>query len=61
MLDNLSGQTQFILTIIVIAVLFVLVSANNKRNRNKRNNRTKGDFRQRIEERRKEKEENEKG
>lgn len=59
MFDNLSGQTQFILTIVVIAVLFVLVSANNKRNRNKRNSRTKGDFREKIKEHRKEKEKNE--
>jgi len=46
MLDSLSGELQLILMIVGIAILFALVSWNNKRNKNKLYHRNKRDFKQ---------------
>ncbi|PKV52311.1 hypothetical protein ATE84_4422 [Aquimarina sp. MAR_2010_214] len=53
MLDTLSEETQLILMIIVIAILFVAVSWNTKRNKNKLYDRDKRNFRQNYQKRKK--------
>ncbi len=45
MLDALSEEIQLIILIIIIAVLFFLVSWNNKRNKNKLYHRDQRNFR----------------
>lgn len=45
MLDTLSEETQLILLVIGIAILFLLVSWNHKRNKNKLYDRDKRNFR----------------
>lgn len=45
MFDTISEETQLILTVIVIAVLFVLVTWNTKRNKNKLYNRNERNYR----------------
>ncbi|MEW7280072.1 hypothetical protein ABW636_15870 [Aquimarina sp. 2201CG1-2-11] len=49
----LSEQTQLILTVLAIAVLFVIVSWNTKRNKNKLYNRDKRNFRKNYEKKKK--------
>lgn len=45
MFDTISEEAQLILTVIVIAVLFVLVTWNTKRNKNKLYNRNERNYR----------------
>ncbi len=45
MSDALSEETQLILVIIIIAILFIVISWNNKRNKSKLYNRDKRNFR----------------
>lgn len=56
--DNLSPLTQILLVFGGLALLFLLVIANNKRNKQKRPGKNSKSFKQRIEERKKEREEN---
>ncbi len=44
MLNSLSGETQLILMVIIIATLFVVVSFNTKRNKDKLYGREKRNF-----------------
>ncbi|WP_188458388.1 hypothetical protein [Psychroflexus planctonicus] len=53
MLEEISAEIQLIFVIIVIAILFVLVLWNNKRNRKKRFDREQRNFRKNIHEKRK--------
>ncbi|WP_167571735.1 MULTISPECIES: hypothetical protein [Aquimarina] len=45
MLDALSEETQLILVVIIIAVLFIIISWNTKRNKSKLYDRDKRNFR----------------
>ncbi|MFN2261441.1 MAG: hypothetical protein ABR595_05200 [Psychroflexus sp.] len=45
MLEKLSPEMQFILVIVGLAILFLLVLLNNKRNKKKRFDRDKRNFR----------------
>jgi hypothetical protein len=45
MLEQLSPDTQFILVIVILAVLFLAVFLNNKSNKRKRYDRKNRDFR----------------
>lgn len=45
MLEELSPEMQFVLVIVGLAILFLLVLWNNKRNKSKRFNRDKRNFR----------------
>lgn len=55
--ESLPVKTQFILLAIGIALLFLLVRWNTKRNRNKRISRSGRDFGARLKQRKKEQEE----
>lgn len=58
-LESLPVKTQFIVLAIGIALLFLLVRWNTQRNRNKRLNRSGRDFGSRVQQRRKEREQEE--
>ncbi len=53
MLDTFSEETQLILVVIAIAILFAVVSWNTKRNKNKLYHRDKRNFRKNYEKKRK--------
>ena len=53
-LDNFSPLTQILLVFGGLALLFLLVLANNKRNKEKRSGSNSKNFRQRIKDRREE-------
>ncbi|WP_121667440.1 hypothetical protein [Mesonia aquimarina] len=55
--DNLSPLTQILLVFGGLALLFLLVIANNKRNKQKRPGSNTQSFKERLEERKKEREE----
>ncbi len=55
LLESLSADLQLVLLIVGIALLFGLVFINNKRNQNKRYHRSKRNFRQNFEEKKKSK------
>ncbi|PZD79518.1 hypothetical protein [Mesonia sp. K7] len=55
MFDNLSPLTQLILVFVGLAILFLAVVANNKRNKGKLSDRSTKSFKKRIEEKRREK------
>lgn len=55
MLENLSEQTQLILIVALLAILFFAVLKNNKRNREKRYDRKSRNFRENFYEKKKEK------
>ncbi|WP_299684354.1 hypothetical protein [uncultured Dokdonia sp.] len=55
--DSLSTTTQVFVVFIGLAVLFMIVFANNKRNKNKLYHRKRRNFRDNYEAKRKEKEE----
>lgn len=56
MFESLSGETQLILMVIGIAVLFILVFYNTRRNKNKLYNRRKRNFKDNVIHKRKERE-----
>lgn len=49
LLESLSADFQLVILIVGIAILFLVVFWNNKRNQHKRYNRTKRNFRQNVE------------
>ena len=55
MFNSLSHETQSILMIIGIALLFLIVMANNRKNRTKNSDRRRRNFREGYEERKKDK------
>jgi len=52
-LDSLSETTQVILLMVVLGLLFLLVMANNKKNKNKFQNRRGRSFRENVKNKRK--------
>lgn len=55
MLENMSGETQLILLIIGLAVLFFVVLSNNKRNKRRERKRRRKNFGESFKEKRKQK------
>jgi len=56
MLENISEETQLILVVALLAILFFAVIKNNNRNKEKRYDRKSRNFRRNFYEKRKEKE-----
>ncbi|MAQ40103.1 hypothetical protein [Mesonia oceanica] len=59
MLENLSEQTQLILIVVLLAILFFAVLKNNKRNKEKRYDRKSRNFRENIYKKKKERDKEE--